>query len=158
MLWSFVLGSYYAIGNLIIDFINPIYTWLDGFGSLTSTMKSFSHVLEQNKIASDNSGITLIGILSAPYALIAMLLYYFTLVIVAFIAAFLKIANALTFGVAFVWGLIAIPVSISTTFNILRGWGIATRLLARVAHCARLVDGDVCDAVYQFGKHLDANS
>jgi hypothetical protein len=124
MLWSFVLGSYYAIGNLIIDFINPIYTWLDGFGSLTSTMKSFSHVLEQNKIASDNSGITLIGILSAPYALIAMLLYYFTLVIVAFIAAFLKIANALTFGVAFVWGLIAIPVSISTTFNILRGWGL----------------------------------
>ena len=124
MLWSFVLGSYYAIGNLIIDFVNPIYTWLDGFGSLTSTMKSFSHVLEQNKIASDNSGITLIGILSAPYALIAMLLYYFTLVIVAFIAAFLKIANALTFGVAFVWGLIAITVSISTTFNILRGWGL----------------------------------
>ena len=51
-------------------------------------------------------------------------MYYVTLVVVGFLEVFLKVANVLVFGVAFIWGLIAIPVSISTTFRILRGWGL----------------------------------
>ena len=54
--------------------------------------------------------------------MIAELFYYATLILVAFLTAFLKIANVMTFGIAFIWGLIAIPISISTTFRILRGW------------------------------------
>lgn len=124
LLWSFVLGSYYSIGNLIFTFFNPIYAWLDSFGSLAATMQSFTDVMAQSKAASEASGITLVGILSSPYALIAMFFYYATLVVVAFITSFLKIANVLVFGIAFIWGLIAIPISISTTFNILRGWAL----------------------------------
>ncbi len=122
MLWTIVLGSYYAIGAYVMEFFNPIYTWLDSFGSLSKTMESFSAIMAKNKLTIDSGGITLIGLASAPYVVIAELFYYATLILIAFLAAFLKIANVLTFGVAFIWGLIAIPISISTTFKILRGW------------------------------------
>ena len=122
MIWTFVLGSYYSIGALVIGFVNPIYTWLDSFGSLGKTMESFSTIMAKSKLSIDSGGITLIGLASAPYVVIAELFYYGTLILVAFLTAFLKIANVMTFGIAFIWGLIAIPISISTTFRILRGW------------------------------------
>jgi hypothetical protein len=122
LLWGFVLGAYYAIGALVMEFFNEIYAWLDTFGSLKSTMDTYSNIMQKNAKDMTASGITLTAVVSAPYNLIAMFLYYGSLIIVAFIAAFLKIANVMTFGIAFIWGLIAIPISISTTFKILRGW------------------------------------
>lgn len=122
VLWTFVLGAYYSIGAYVIEVFNPIYAWLDGFGSLKATMASFSAVIAKNKIAIDAGGITVWGLASSPYVVMAELFYFGSLIIVAFITAFLKVANVLVFGVAFIWGLIAIPISISTTFKILRGW------------------------------------
>ena len=122
LLWGFVLGAYYAIGALVMGFFNEIYAWLDTFGSLKTTMDAYSNIMQKNAKEMAASGITLTALVSAPYNLIAMFLYYGSLIIVAFLAAFLKIANVLAFGVAFIWGLIAIPISISTTFKILRGW------------------------------------
>jgi hypothetical protein len=122
LLWGFVLGAYYAIGALVMEFFNQIYAWLDTFGSLKSTMDAYSNIMQKNAKEMAASGITLTAVVSAPYNLIAMFLYYGSLIIVAFIAAFLKIANVMAFGIAFIWGLIAIPISISTTFKILRGW------------------------------------
>lgn len=122
LLWGFVLGAYYAIGALIMGFFNEIYAWLDTFGSLKATMDAYSNIMQKNAKEMAASGITLTAVVSAPYNLIAMFLYYGSLIIVAFISAFLKIANVMAFGIAFIWGLIAIPISISTTFKILRGW------------------------------------
>ena len=122
VLWTFVLGAYYSIGAYVIEVFNPIYAWLDDFGSLKTTMASFSAVIAKNKITIESGGITAWGLASAPYVVVAELFYYGSLIIVAFITAFLKVANVLVFGVAFIWGLIAIPISISTTFKILRGW------------------------------------
>jgi hypothetical protein len=122
LLWGFVLGAYYAIGALVMEFFNEIYAWLDTFGSLKSTMETYSNIMQKNTKEMAASGITLTAVVSAPYNLIAMFLYYGSLIIVAFISAFLKIANVMAFGIAFIWGLIAIPISISTTFKILRGW------------------------------------
>jgi hypothetical protein len=122
LLWGFVLGAYYAIGALLMEFFNEIYAWLDTFGSLKSTMDTYSNIMQKNTKEMAASGITLTAVVSAPYNLIAMFLYYGSLIIVAFISAFLKIANVMAFGIAFIWGLIAIPISISTTFKILRGW------------------------------------
>ncbi len=124
VLWTFVLGSYYAIGNLIFGFFNPVYVWLDSHGSLAVTMKAFADLMEKNKVALDGQGMSITQLLSTPYALVAILIHSVTLVLAAFVTAFLKLANVLTFGVAFIWGLIAIPVSISTTFRILRGWAL----------------------------------
>lgn len=122
LIWSFVLGSYYAIGSYIIEFANPIYAWLDSFGSIQATTKSFVDLMAKNKVALDAGGVSIMGIVSAPYTLFAMFFYYSTLIILSFLATFLKIANVMAFGVAFIWGLIAIPISISTTFRILKGW------------------------------------
>jgi hypothetical protein len=122
MIWTFVLGSYYSIGAYVIEFVNPIYTWLDSFGSLGKTMEAFSTIMAKSNLSIQSGGVTLIGLASAPYVVIAELFYYGTLILVAFLTAFLKIANVMTFGIAFIWGLIAIPISISTTFRILRGW------------------------------------
>jgi hypothetical protein len=122
LFWGFVLGAYYAIGALIMDFFNTIYAWLDSFGSLKATMAAYDDIMTKNADAINAKGVTALGLLSSPYVLVSSLLYYGTLIIVAFISAFLKIANVMAFGVAFIWGLIAIPISISTTFKILRGW------------------------------------
>lgn len=122
LLWGFVLGAYYAIGALIMDFFNTIYAWLDSFGSLKATMAAYDNIMTKNAVAVNAKGVTALGLISSPYVLVSSLLYYGTLIIVAFISAFLKIANVMAFGIAFIWGLIAIPISISTTFKILRGW------------------------------------
>lgn len=122
LFWGFVLGAYYAIGALIMDFFNTIYAWLDSFGSLKATMAAYDNIMTKNAVDINAKGVTALGLLSSPYVLVSSLLYYGTLIIVAFISAFLKIANVMAFGIAFIWGLIAIPISISTTFKILRGW------------------------------------
>lgn len=122
VLWTFALGAYFGIANLVMDFFNPIYTWIDGFGSLATTMDQFDKIMSKNEAILEREGIGMTDIIYSPYTAIAALLYYTSLVIVAFLTVFLKIANVLAFGVAFVWGLIAIPMSISTTFKMLRGW------------------------------------
>ncbi len=124
LVWTFVLGSYFAIGSLVTDFFNPIYTWLDSFGSLKSVMATFAQLAANNAALakSQSTGQDILGLIASPYLVGAAIFYYGTLVILAFLTAFLKIANVMVFGVAFIWGLVAIPVSISTTFRILRGW------------------------------------
>lgn len=123
-LWTFVLGAYFAIGNYLVEFLNPIYAWVDSFGSLQATMGSFEKILEKNRVDSLGDSVSMINVVSSPYLVIAMFLYYASLVVVAFMSVFLKIANVMTFGFAFIWGLVAIPISISTTFRILRGWAL----------------------------------
>jgi len=62
MIWTFVLGSYYSIGAYVIEFVNPIYAWLDSFGSLSKTMESFSTIMAKSKLSIESGGITLIGL------------------------------------------------------------------------------------------------
>ena len=128
IIWSFVLGSYFALGNLIFDFFNPIYKWIDQWGSVSATMTTFSDLVDKAKAANAAKGLSFEGVatsvVASPYVIVTTLMYYVTLVVVGFLEVFLKVANVLVFGVAFIWGLIAIPVSISTTFRILRGWGL----------------------------------
>lgn len=128
VLWTAVLASYWGITNLVFGFFNPVYAWFDSFGSLATTMASFSKIMAQNKAALDANGLTLTGVISTPYALVAMLFYYGSLIIVAFLSAFLKIANVLVVCVAFVWGFIAIPMGITKSLNVLKGWGLLCAL------------------------------
>jgi hypothetical protein len=68
--------------------------------------------------------VSLTTLLSTPVVLFTGLAYYLTLILATFVAMFLKVANVLIYGVAYIWGLIAIPLSITTNFRILRGWGL----------------------------------
>jgi hypothetical protein len=113
---------------LVTSFFNPIYAWLDSFGSLSTVMATFSELSTKNAALAQNqsAGQSLLGLVASPYLVGAAIFYYGSLIMLAFLTAFLKIAVVMVFGVAFIWGLIAIPISISTTFKILRGWAYLT--------------------------------
>jgi hypothetical protein len=122
--WGFVIGAYVGIGALIIEFFNPIYAWIDSIGSVKLAMASYAAIMDKNQQQGDVG--TLAGIFTTPYLYtgVAALLYYGSLIFVVAVAVFFKIAKAAAFGLGYAWGLVAIPVSISESFRILRGWGL----------------------------------
>jgi hypothetical protein len=126
LIWSFVLGAYFSLGSLIIGLMNPIYTWIESFGSLKTVMAVFAEFSDKNHTQYENEGVNFWNLASAPYYVMALVFYYATLIMLAFLTAFLKVAGTMVFGIAFIWGLIAIPISISNTFKILRGWAYLT--------------------------------
>jgi hypothetical protein len=92
-------------------------------------MNAFNELKTANAKKLDiGSGMTL-ALGGSLYILITAFLYYLTLLIVTFISVFLSIAHAIIFGLAFIWGLIAIPMSISNTLRILRGWAYLVGLV-----------------------------
>jgi len=122
--WGVVLGLYGAIGYYVIDFMNSIYSWSESKGSLDTLMKTFSDIMQKSSERLTKDGMSFTDYLASPIVIITGLAYYLTLIVATFAATFLKIANVLIYGVAYIWGLIAIPMSITTTFRILRGWGL----------------------------------
>ena len=124
LLLSFLLGVYFTLGGLIVDFMNPFYAWLDKIGSLKTATDAFKEytVYIKSQTKSQNLLEDIVGLGAAPYTAVCSLFFYGTLIGVTFITMFLKIALVMVFGIAFMWGLIAIPISISTTFKILKGW------------------------------------
>lgn len=122
--WGVVLGLYGAIGYYLIDFMNSIYAWADSKGSLDVLMKTFSDILAKwsDKLSIKDLSVT--NLLSTPVVLFTGLAYYLTLILATFVAMFLKVANVLVYGFAYIWGLIAIPMSITRTFALNRGWAL----------------------------------
>ena len=129
VLWTAVLASYFAICQLVINFANELYKWGAEIGSLDAITKDMnaaiqSRVIKRNKEGFISTIITLAATGGGVFSSITAFFFYLSLLVVAFLSAFLKIAHALTFGVAFIWGLIAIPISISQGFKLLRGWAL----------------------------------
>lgn len=122
--WGVVLGLYGAIGYYIIDFMNSIYAWGDAQGSLETLMKVFSDILQKWSNKLNYEDINLSTLVSTPVVLFTGLMYYVTLILATFVSMALKVANVLIYGFAYIWGLIAIPMSITRSFRILRGWGL----------------------------------
>lgn len=122
--WGVVLGLYGAIGYYLIDFMNSIYAWADSKGSLDALMKTFSDILAKwsDKLSIKDLSVT--NLLGTPVVLFTGLAYYLTLILATFVAMFLKVANVLVYGFAYIWGLIAIPMSITRTFALNRGWAL----------------------------------
>ncbi len=129
VLWTTVLGSYYAIGNYLIGLANPIYAWFDGKGSIDLTMQTFSALKAANSKNLDLGSAMTAVLGGSLYVLVTGFLYYVSLAVVSFVSVFLAIAHAILFGVALCWGLIAIPISISERLRILRGWAYLTGLV-----------------------------
>jgi hypothetical protein len=121
LIWTFVLGSYFAIGNLVTSFFNPIYAWLDSFGSLSTVMATFSELSTKNAALAQNqsAGQSLLGLVASPYLVGAAIFYYGSLIMLAFLTAFLKIAVVMVFGVAFFLGLISNTKKKNKTINII---------------------------------------
>lgn len=127
--WATVLTIYFALANLIGSFMNSVYAWIDGIGSMASVGKQLSALttqLQERLLAQqENDGTinTLIdNIFTLPTAIVSLLFYYFSLIFVTTIHVFLKIAHAIGYSVAIAYGLIAIPLSITRSMRLLRGW------------------------------------
>ncbi len=129
VLWTVVLGSYFAIGNYLIDLANPIYAWFDGKGSIDLVMKTFSDLKAANSKNLDLGSAMTAVLGGSLYVLVTGFLYYISLAVVSFVSVFLAIAHAILFGLALCWGLVAIPISISERLRILRGWAYLTGLV-----------------------------
>ena len=93
-------------------------------GSLDMLMKSYSDIMKKWSDRLNMDDLSLASLVSTPVVMFTGLAYYMTLILATFVALFFKVANVQVYGVAYIWGLIAIPMSISTTFSILRGWGL----------------------------------
>jgi len=122
--WGAVLALYAAIGYFVIDFMNAIYDWAESLGSLKTMMDQFDKIVSKVEGRMKTDSPSALDILSTPYLLFTSMMYYVTIILVQFVALFLKVANVMVYGIAYIWGLIAIPMSISTTFRLLRGWGL----------------------------------
>ena len=125
-LWGTVLAVYFGVATVLAGFMNAVYHSLDRIGSLGLITGQLASLIAAASAKRSGAG-SLAGLfddLAANLVKAVMFVcYYFTLLVVAFLAAFLRVAQAIAYGIAFLWGLIAIPLSIANGLRLLRPWG-----------------------------------
>ena len=124
LVWGTALGLYFGLGSLIIEFFNVIYSWSSGWGSIKAITDQLSGVLETMEKNDTGDGGFAGFVAGGVVYYTSMFVYILSLVAVTTIIAFLHLAQAVGFVVAFVWGLVVIPISISQGINLLKGWGM----------------------------------
>ncbi|MHB8454002.1 MAG: hypothetical protein ACYDDO_04735 [Acidiferrobacterales bacterium] len=125
-LWGTVLALYFGLATLLASFMNAVYRSVDRIGSLHLITDQLTQLVGQASAKSANvSGLdSLLDSIAANLVKAVMFMFYYvTLLVLAFLAAFLKVAHAIGYSIAFLWGLIAIPLSIISSVRLLRPWG-----------------------------------
>jgi len=135
-IWVFILGSYFALANIITALFNTLYEHFQTVGSYGKTMAHFAEALELNDVSGEESDFSFTSLMSGPMTAVSFVFYYFSFLVVSLVTKFLALAHAMVFSFAIAWGLIAIPLSISGTLSLLKGWGImlGTVLLWPIIH------------------------
>lgn len=127
-LWyGFLLSAYMALGALVSYAFNNFYGMLGEKGSFQvvfAQMQAFIEQINQMDKNSDVLGAEAFSLLTAPVTGISYLIYYISLIVVVFLLVIMRLALAVGYGLVFVWGLIAIPLTMTSKFKLLRGWGI----------------------------------
>lgn len=120
------IGVYFGAFALIAVFANTIYAWIEHTGSISAITDRFNGIIDGIKAKRGEQSYLdfALGITAVPFQAISLPFYEGTLLLAAFFTLFLKLAHAFGFGVAFVWGLIAIPMSVTSNLKLLRGWGL----------------------------------
>lgn len=120
-LWGTVLGLYFVAGSMISQFFNSVYGFFDSFGSIKTIAKQLGSIVEvMNANEGDSAALSVIT--GSIYYWVGMIIFYLSLVAVTTILAFLHLAQALGFGLMFIYGLIAIPLTITNNIKLLQGW------------------------------------
>jgi len=120
--WGTVLVVYFAIGNLVAHYLNAFYAAMARIGSLHAVAQQMAALLKAAAKGPSGPWGTLKEINALPLRIATVLLYYATLVMTTFLEALLRIAQAIGYEVAFLYGLIAIPLALSRTFSLVRGF------------------------------------
>ncbi|KAF0190505.1 MAG: hypothetical protein FD165_2673 [Gammaproteobacteria bacterium] len=129
-IWITVLAVYFALVMLISDVFNALYNTFSSAGSLSGLMAKFNALMEGiSNNAGEGAAATFTNIFASPVYLLAWGVNFLSLLLLAFVAIFLQFAHALAYAMAISWGLIAIPMSITTSFKLLAGWGKYTGIM-----------------------------
>ncbi|WP_298135411.1 hypothetical protein [Acidiferrobacter sp.] len=120
--WGVVLTAYFALGGLVNHYLNALYAAMGRIGSLRLVATQMATLLAT--AAKGPSGVwgTIKEINALPLRLATVLLYYATLVMTTFLEALLRIAQAIGYEFAFLYGLVAIPLALSRTLSLVRGF------------------------------------
>lgn len=122
--WGTVFSLYFGIVSVVGGFMQSSYTIFNEFGSLKSIMDQLSRVMTalETKSSEDASLFSIAG--GQLWSFIGGIFYYLSLLLVVTIVSFFHLAQALGFGACFIFGLIAIPLSITSHIKLLRGWAL----------------------------------
>ncbi len=131
LMFGFFMAVYFALGSLVSHAFNTFYGMFSEKGSFEVVFAQMQHFMDSIN-AMDKKSEGLLGgvmdqgmaILSLPVLGATALIHYISLVLVVFVLVFMRQALAIGYGLAFVWGLIAIPLAITSKFKLLRGWGV----------------------------------
>lgn len=127
VLWGLVLTLYFAVGGWIAGYMNGIYAITERWGSVATISADLGRGMATaaTAVAQVNPVVRLAASLaSLPVRVIALLIYYVSLALLVFVAAFMGIMHAIGYSLAFIYGLIAIPISVSGRLRIIRGWAV----------------------------------
>ena len=122
-----ILGAaitvYFAAGNMVNEFFSVTYSYFERIGSVGSITNQLADTMEQLEAKTQDTG-TLSYLTGSVWNFAGTLVYYASLIAVTTLIAFLHLAQALGYGLCFCWGLIAIPMSITRNFRLLKGWAM----------------------------------
>lgn len=125
--WTTILGLYFVLAGFLSDTFNHLYDYFQKQGSLAAIQEKFMGMVEEiDNRSDDGQGFfeRTFDIMGNAVTFTIWLFYYFSFLLATFLVEFLKMAHALAWSFALVWGLIAIPMSLVSNFKLLRGWAI----------------------------------
>lgn len=122
LLWGTVLVAYFAAGALVTGYLNALYAVMARIGSLHTVALQMTVLLQTAAQRPHGVLADVEDVNTLPLQIATVFIYYMTLVLTALLEALLRIAETIGFEFAFLYGLIAIPLALSSTFSLLRGW------------------------------------
>lgn len=120
--WGTLLVAYFEVGQLVSHYLNALYVAMAHVGSLREVALRMAALLKTAGRGPSGVWGTIKELNAFPLRLTTVLFYYATLVMATFLEALLRIAQAIGYEVAFLYGLIAIPLALSRTLSLLRGF------------------------------------
>jgi len=131
-IWITVLAVYFGLALMINEVFTSLYRSFAAKGSLSLLMEQFSSLLTAIEAAGEEEGgftDSLVNLLGSPVLGISYFVYYVSLILVAFVGIFLQLAHAIAYSFVISWGLVAIPMSITTSFKLLGPWAKFTGIV-----------------------------
>lgn len=119
---------YFAAGNMVNELFVALYSHFTQIGSIGSVTSQVADMIEQLETNTQDTGFVNWAV-SGIYESVAKGAYYLSLITITAIIAFLHIAQALGYGLAFCWGLIALPMSVTRGLTLLKGWALFTAFI-----------------------------
>jgi hypothetical protein len=127
VMWTVIMGLYFFLYNLSIDFFNAATGGLQEFGTLSSIVGVVSNFIQAaGKLVDYTGNNGGLNVLTAPVTFAAYIAYYFTLIGVTCLYLFLRAGMAMLVGFSFLVGLMVLPLSMTKHLSLLKPWALLT--------------------------------